>query len=113
MRIDTGVKKAIAFRLKFLLEDIVEDYYVSQRNVLLLKTLTVTQRKAMERRFKKEINALKIVIGMCVSPTQRVDLPSWYAIIPEEEQKGPAKTSQAKCYPKPKPKNKDKDSTGQ
>lgn len=111
MKIDTGVKKAIAIRLRFLLKDVIEDYYISKRNNYLQNSLTCTQKKALERRFRKEINALRIVIDLCVSPAQRHELTSWYAIIPEEE-KGPTKNSQAEPYPKPK-NRKDTGSTGQ
>lgn len=114
MRIDTGVKRAIAYRLNFLLQDVVEDYYNSQRNFILQTTLTATQRANLERRFRKEVNALRIVISMCATQQQRTELPSWFAVIPAEEMgKNKDRPRQSSPFPKTKPKtSKDTGSTG-
>lgn len=79
MKVDTGVKKAIAVRLRIMLEMELKDLHFSRRNPYLLKTLTKTQLTQMERRYRKRINALRIVIAMC--EPYGGELPSMFTII--------------------------------
>lgn len=84
MRIDAGVKKAIAYRLGIILENLVQEYRNAMTNPYLEKVQTPTQRKAMIRRYKKMVNALKITIDILLPHShQRHDLPSWYRDIPD------------------------------
>jgi hypothetical protein len=83
MKVDTGVKKAVAVRLRIMLEMEMRDLLQSRDNHWLQKSLTTTQKKWMERNYRKRINALRIVIAMCESRSG--ELPSMYTIIPHKE----------------------------
>jgi hypothetical protein len=85
MKIDTGVKKAVAHRLRLMLEMEMRDLLESRGNFWLQKTLTVTQKKAMERNYRKRINALRVVITMC---EHGGNLPSMYTVIPIQKDPG-------------------------
>ena len=83
MKVDTGVKKAVAVRLRILLDMEIRDLLNARQNQWLQKSLTETQKKWMERNYRKRINALRIVIAMCESRSG--ELPSMYTLIPHKE----------------------------
>jgi hypothetical protein len=83
MKIDTGVRKAVALRLRMMLELEMRDLLESRGNFWLQKTLTATQKKQMERNYRKRINALRVVITMC---EYGGELPSMYTVIPIQKE---------------------------
>lgn len=66
-----GTKRAVRERLKIILDDEVRQFERWQE-VLQLK-MNVTRRAQVERRFNKEIQALKIVIHKLTPFGDRVD----------------------------------------
>jgi hypothetical protein len=93
MKADTGVKKAVALRLRIILEQELKSYLTWKNNSFFSKCMTPTNIKHYEREMKKRVNALRIVIHM-LDRNGETKQPGWYDVIPIQKE-GPPKNEQA------------------